>query len=280
MVSAPGRAVTGRARLALTTSCVRRGEREDLRKEPLQMLDLSFDQTENIFSGIRDIDNGLIIPIKSALGPMRLLFIEQFSDDPIRRLTLLQFIEFYMNQVCLVDQMERDQLTSLLNRKSFETYFNSMLQQVNHDANKMWLAVMDIDHFKRVNDTYGHLYGDEVLLHFAQLIEKTFRYKDIPFRFGGEEFILLLESNSREQTLTALERFRRQVENFDFPGVGKVTVSTGFVECRSKVLPSTLIDLADKALYQAKQNGRNQIVYFDINDPGNTAEKDGEIDLF
>ena len=136
------------------------------------------------------------------------------------------------------------------------------------------------DHFKRVNDTYGHLYGDEVLLHFSRLMEQNFRYKDIPFRFGGEEFVLLLETSGIDDVQPVLDRFRKVVESYDFPGVGKVTVSIGYTKCEQNTLPTTLIDHADKALYFAKENGRNRVVSYDELPEAESCAGDNNVDLF
>lgn len=138
----------------------------------------------------------------------------------------------FSHQINLINEMERDQLTSLLNRKSFNSYYESSLTKASSNASSNFrLAMLDIDHFKKVNDTYGHLFGDEVLLHFSQLIKRNFRFKDIPFRFGGEEFIVLLEIKDGDHTITPLERFRKAVESYRFPGVGHVTVSIGHTLC-------------------------------------------------
>ena len=98
------------------------------------------------------------------------------------------------------------------------------------DNSTHWLAVSDIDFFKRVNDDFGHLYGDEVLLLMANIMRETFRGTDILFRFGGEEFVIVLRSTNQQGAHQALERFRITVEEYDFPQVGNVTISIGYIE--------------------------------------------------
>jgi len=142
------------------------------------------------------------------------------------------------------------------------------------------LGAMDIDHFKRVNDTYGHLYGDEVLLHFAQLMERHFRYTDFLFRFGGEEFIVLLTNTDATGARRALERFRQIVSEFDFPSVGQVTVSIGFTRIEPETLPTTLVDWSDRALYYAKEHGRNQVVHYADIRPADEGDGSSEVELF
>ena len=121
------------------------------------------------------------------------------------------------------------------------------------------LAVLDIDHFKRINDRLGHLYGDEVLLLFSRLMRECFRDNDLLFRFGGEEFVVVLHDIARSQAAAVFERFRRKLEGRAFPQVGTVTVSTGFVAIGAQDLPSTIIQQADAALYHAKHTGRNRV---------------------
>ncbi|MBF0099177.1 MAG: sensor domain-containing diguanylate cyclase [Magnetococcales bacterium] len=163
-----------------------------------------------------------------------------------------------------------DVLTGLRNRQSFDDIIDSVyqkLQKHTRRGNDVWqnqafLAILDIDHFKKVNDTYGHLIGDEVLVTFAHLMEQTFRGEDFVFRFGGEEFVVLLVNLTEEQAFAALDRFRQTVDNHAFPQVNHVTVSQGAIEIISSEMPGTLMEKADKALYFAKQNGRNQVRFY------------------
>jgi diguanylate cyclase (GGDEF)-like protein len=129
-------------------------------------------------------------------------------------------------------------------------------------ADKQWLAVVDIDHFKMVNDRFGHLYGDEVLILVANILRSSFRSHDRIFRFGGEEFVVLLRSTSLSTAHKVFNRFRKNVEDYYFPQVGQVTVSVGFVSAENGS-PVEVLGRADQALYFAKENGRNQVRYYD-----------------
>lgn len=212
------------------------------------------------------LDNGLtrlLFFVRSSSGPMRLISVEGTSFSPQQRVYLMNLACFYEKQVQLLDEKERDALTSLFNRQSFDLRMIRVLEQERHEANQSWLACFDIDHFKRVNDTYGHLFGDEVLLHFAQLMKRTFRYTDFLFRFGGEEFVVLFSDATHEGIHLALERFRTAVAEYDFPIGDQVTVSIGYTPLCLKTLPTTLLDRADQALYHAKQTGRNQVVSYE-----------------
>ena len=186
------------------------------------------------------------------------------------------FIRIYENYLALLNESERDTLTGLLNRKTFDDRLGRILtaralpaqdedlsQERRTDkqpaTGKSWLAVMDIDHFKSINDTHGHLYGDEVLLLIAQIMQRSFRREDLLFRYGGEEFVIILRNINREQTDMVLDRFRETVADYPFPQVGRVTISMGSIEIRAGDFPATAVGKADKALYYAKENGRNRV---------------------
>jgi diguanylate cyclase (GGDEF)-like protein len=186
-------------------------------------------------------------------------------------------LSVYRNYQNLLDYSERDSLTGLYNRKTFDEKFSKMASSMPAKASHLqnlderrgdaeiksqWLAVVDIDHFKRVNDQFGHLYGDEVLILVANILRSSFRSQDRVFRFGGEEFVILLRSTTLEQARKIFERFRTNVEQNDFPQVGKVTVSLGFVSI-SQETPVVILGHADQALYYAKTHGRNQVCFYD-----------------
>jgi len=185
--------------------------------------------------------------------------------------------QVYCNYKNLLDYSERDALTGLFNRKTFDDQFSrhafAIAPNESHsldcnerrhreDIKAHWLAVVDIDHFKQVNDQYGHLYGDEVLILMANILRASFRSHDRVFRFGGEEFVILLRSTTYVDACKIFDRFRQHVEEYDFPQVGKVTVSLGFVGI-SHETPVVILGHADQALYHAKKNGRNRVCFYD-----------------
>ena len=185
-------------------------------------------------------------------------------------------LSVYRNYQNILDYSERDSLTGLLNRKTFDEKFSRLLssslpegspqdqvERRHHHSNVgHWLAVVDIDHFKKVNDQFGHLYGDEVLILVANLLRSSFRAQDRVFRFGGEEFVVLLRSTTLEDARKIFERFRTNVEQHEFPQVGRVTVSLGFASISTES-PVMILGHADQALYYAKANGRNRVCYYD-----------------
>ena len=221
----------------------------------------------------------IAIPVPSRNGPLRLIVISGINESPEQRMKLFQISELYANMVGLHDGHERDQLTGLLNRQTFNHFYERTAQSALIQESQMFLAICDIDHFKKVNDNYGHLFGDEVLLQFAHIMERNFRYNDALFRFGGEEFIALIKCVNPECAEAAFNRFRHAVETYEFPQVGKITVSIGFVQCGADQFPNTAIGMADTALYYAKEHGRNQVInHEDIRQESITSE--GNIDLF
>jgi diguanylate cyclase (GGDEF)-like protein len=178
-------------------------------------------------------------------------------------------------------------LTKLPNRQSLDA---RLLQVCEHYSDyqvidmtqekSSWIAILDIDHFKRVNDNFGHLYGDEVLLIFSQLMGKCFRYHDFLFRFGGEEFVVILNLAFQESAIAAFNRFREVVGNYNFPTVGRVTVSIGVTHVDGKSMPTTQLDHADKALYHAKDSGRNRVVLYEDMPVLVQDDDSGDIELF
>lgn len=123
--------------------------------------------------------------------------------------------------------------------------------------------MIDIDHFKRVNDGFGHLIGDEVLVLVARIMRQCFRHYDRLYRFGGEEFVVLLRGGSEVDAQVAFERFRSSVEQYVFPQVQHVTISLGYTEVRHHDTPSAAFSRADQAVYQAKHQGRNQVLCYE-----------------
>jgi diguanylate cyclase (GGDEF)-like protein len=192
------------------------------------------------------------------------------------------FLRIYRNFLSLLEENEYDTLTKLLNRRTFDKNLDKILRDRMDEADealgpkanrprrrkpdpdkKHWLAILDLDHFKRINDQYGHIYGDEVLLLLANIMRNSFRNGDQLFRFGGEEFVIVLAPTSFENARNVLERFRQGVESYPFPQVGKVTCSVGFVRIDKQGVPAAVIGHADQALYYAKQNGRNQVCSYE-----------------
>jgi diguanylate cyclase (GGDEF)-like protein len=186
-------------------------------------------------------------------------------------------LRIYRNHLALLDYSEHDTLTGLLNRKTFDDSFlkvigakPSALPSTHIERRRspseelpFWLGVADIDHFKSINDRFGHLIGDEVLLLLARILRSSFRMQDRLYRFGGEEFVILLERTPKKQAEMVFERFRQAVEKFNFPQVGQATASVGFTQVQTLDSPTSAFERADQAVYFAKKNGRNQVRCFE-----------------
>ena len=249
-------------------------------------------------------DHRLIFPVMSQDTPLYMIELVLSEDFPAdQRIGLMGLIEYFGNHIALLDYGEADTLTGLLSRKTFDKHLFELLGQAGADEtpslysrkdeplrrraaadSSHWLAVCDIDHFKQVNDNFGHLIGDEVLIMIAQVMRQSFRFDDQLFRFGGEEFIALLQPASAESAMSTLERFRIDVETQRFSRVGHVSVSIGFSQLRPNDTPTDVIDRADEALYYAKQHGRNRVESYEaLISSGELTAKDlnnGEVELF
>jgi diguanylate cyclase (GGDEF)-like protein len=170
------------------------------------------------------------------------------------------------NHLRLLDYGERDTLTGLLNRKTFETQFNSLGNQLEGTVSAplhAYLGLVDVDHFKSVNDVYGHLFGDEVLLLIGQQLQRKLRAADYLYRFGGEEFLVMVHGQQESEAEQAFERLRLAIEAFEFPQVGRVTISLGWTSVTPKDTSTSCVERADAALYYGKKHGRNQVVRFE-----------------
>ena len=182
-------------------------------------------------------------------------------------------LRLYRNFEGLLDYSERDTLTGLLNRKTFDDAFlklslppaNAAAASTDDErrdalaAATHYLGVIDIDHFKRVNDGFGHLIGDEVLLLLSRVMRGTFRYHDRLYRFGGEEFVVLMRCADDASAAIAFERLRANVAQYAFPQVGHITVSVGYTAVDACDTPSRAFERADRAVYFAKEHGRDQV---------------------
>jgi diguanylate cyclase (GGDEF)-like protein len=246
-----------------------------------------------------------LVPIRGEHDVNGLLVIETFAALGKRETDLIAgILSIIRNHLALLDYGELDTLTGLLNRKTFERSFEKVRrlnraqqpipptgeagapeapQQDPGQQESSWLALIDVDHFKSVNDGYGHLFGDEVLLLVSRLMKRSFRGADQLFRFGGEEFVVVLERTNEHGATIALERLRSAVAEYPFPQIGKVTISTGFTRVVPSDVSTTCVERADEALYYAKNHGRNRVQNWEaLVASGEITAKssDGDVELF
>jgi len=153
-----------------------------------------------------------------------------------------------------------DQLTQVYNRSSFFEFSLKEAARQRRNHSSLSFALLDIDHFKNINDTFGHSAGDSTLKQLAEIVSKSIREYDIFARYGGEEFVLLLPDTRLEDGSAILERIRERVAAYDFPTVKHITISAGVIEKRPEESVDVAISRADSAMYEAKARGRNQVV--------------------
>ncbi len=231
--------------------------------------------------------------------------LEVHSAQPLepRMLELVTCMQgVYRNMKSLLDYSERDSLTGLLNRKSFDDAFFKALSPLHTDKVALgvrvdplidrrlsvpgegyWLGMLDIDHFKLVNDRFGHLIGDEVLLLVARLLRHSFRFHDRLYRFGGEEFVVLMRCAGLGQAQAVFDRYRQAMESCVFPQVGTITISIGITQLRPTDNPTQALDRADQAVYAAKSAGRNRVIdHAELVRQGQASAevKAGDVELF
>ncbi|GHB20348.1 GGDEF domain-containing protein [Shewanella indica] len=191
------------------------------------------------------------------------------------RVLLRGFAKVYENYFHIVVESETDSLTNLLNRKAFLPQLYSSVEiacdllqeqaQASQDADeelKLWICIFDIDYFKKINDTFGHLYGDEVLLQVSALMKQVFSAQDLMFRFGGDEFVILPSPRSRRALIELCQEFTQNLAQLQQERLGGIRISMGIVGIDPRVDPGTLLNQADNALYFVKGNGRNQVAFY------------------
>lgn len=175
--------------------------------------------------------------------------------------------EYKVKQQALIkvnDQLETmastDLLTGLKNRRFFQDKMLESLSFFRENQCLFSLLVVDIDHFKHINDTYGHPIGDLVLGNLAGLLQSVSRSTDVVARYGGEEFVIILADCDREQAVTIAERYRSQVASADW-GEYNITVSIGAATVSQEDTDQSLFQKADQALYASKTGGRNRVTH-------------------
>jgi diguanylate cyclase (GGDEF)-like protein len=153
-----------------------------------------------------------------------------------------------------------DSLTKLYNREKFNQVCEQMLMRQHWTpTNTFGLIIVDVDHFKSVNDTYGHQVGDAVLIAIADTLTRTIRTSDILARWGGEEFVILLPDVDIEKVILVADKYRQAIEQMHIPEVGMITASFGVTIFSHGDTQEMMIYRADLGLYRAKKNGRNRV---------------------
>lgn len=178
--------------------------------------------------------------------------------------TLIKQRLFLMN-IDLEKETKYDSLTNIYNRKTILDYHKEFINLCKRKQNSFCIVMLDLDHFKNINDNYGHQVGDVILYETAQLIKENIRNIDKIGRYGGEEFLLLLQSNNIEEGMILVERIRMNLANkkWDILKNEKITISCGLCFITNKNIDDNTIQKADLALYKAKSTGRNKLICFE-----------------
>jgi len=225
----------------------------------LKLLDHSFVHSVDIL----DIHNRVlkeVLKVEQGNTMIQWSYIERASEFLAQILIIKDTLLF-----TLKEGIERDPLTGLYNRLAFERIATKLWTNANMRGVPLAVAIFDLDNFKYVNDRYGHVIGDEVLKEISAVIKNSLRDGDVVFRYGGEEFLVLLPETDSNGANKALERIRKRVEENVFTKAGiKLTISIG-VAVYPDDSPLTMeetIEFADKAMYVAKAKGKNRVVFY------------------
>ncbi len=230
--------------------------------------------------GLEQLESLLVLPLIARDAAIGTLVVGARSDGGFsteRR----EMLEVIANQVAvslqnarLYARMEKlattDELTGLPNRRTFDRKLEEAVARHERAGRKFGLVLLDIDHFKEVNDTHGHPVGDEVLRRVSAVLRESVREIDVPARYGGEEFAVVLEETAREGAVQVAERIREGVAELGFEAAGErfsCTVSLGIAIWPEDARGAdAIVDAADQALYASKENGRNRVTLWrDIN---------------
>jgi len=160
-----------------------------------------------------------------------------------------------------------DALTGLSNRMLLDEILDREVARATRQSTPLCVAMVDLDHFKRVNDRFGHLEGDRVLVAIAGILRRGVRSSDVVGRWGGEEFLVILPDTVLPEASSIVERLRDQLAGHSLQKVGTVTVSAGIAELLPGEGRATLVGRADRALYRAKDEGRNRSCVWDESNP-------------
>jgi diguanylate cyclase (GGDEF)-like protein len=232
---------------------------------------------KDVYKKLHGDDVELIIPFRSkfeingilCLASKEETFGEQYTAEEQRYMDIIaSFASVAIENARLYEMATLDRKTGLFNHGHFQNRLVEEIERAERYKSDLSLMILDLDHFKQVNDTHGHVVGDEVLKRLARTLREQIRSFDIPARFGGEEFTVILPETDSKSSLIVAERLRKAVEKLSFGSAKNrfsISVSIGvanFVHDNS-LTDDLFVDLADRALYHAKETGRNRVVCYE-----------------
>ncbi|MGA2478968.1 MAG: GGDEF domain-containing protein [Spirochaetia bacterium] len=222
---------------------------------------------------LAELSTDVIVPLRTDKGSIGILLLpktgagQTYGLQDIQYITrIVRFASIALENASLFRQATTDRMTGLFSHHFFEKTLDEELERARRYKSTFSLVMFDIDHFKKFNDTYGHLQGDRIIRDIAKLLCKSIRQVDFPARYGGEEFAVILPAVDVKGATVVAERLRKRVETHPFPSSDggaalHVTISVGVTEfeAESAYAPTEIIREADRALYQSKERGRNMV---------------------
>ncbi|MHB1404277.1 MAG: GGDEF domain-containing protein, partial [Desulfitobacteriaceae bacterium] len=184
------------------------------------------------------------------------IFLSSISSYSLGKYKRLDFV----NKQYFIELSTKDQLTNTYNRLKFNESLSSEIQLARRYVNAFSLIMFDIDHFKKLNDENGHIFGDKVLIEIANIVKESVREVDVFARWGGEEFVILLPQTNCKEASALAERLRKSIYNKSFKKEMNLTCSFGVTSFSSQDDEDSIMDRVDMALYKAKESGRNVVV--------------------
>ncbi len=247
-----------------------------MKKKMLYVENIDSDFHYTFINGIKTIKSTIVFPILVNYQVEGLLKWDfavptEFEYHKIKIIqTLVHFTSLNLSLLNTLEELEKvsiiDELTQIYNKKEFDSRLKDFVKTGRNLGKPLSLLMIDIDHFKQVNDTYGHLDGDLVLSQLSALLKKYVRISDIIFRYGGEEFTVILPDTSENDAAILAKRLCKSVEENTFYLKKKrirLTVTVGISELTNEIYtPKMMIETADSALYWGKENGRNRVICY------------------
>ncbi|MGB5823009.1 MAG: diguanylate cyclase [Proteocatella sp.] len=251
---------------------------KNIRQEDNNIFIIKKSNDDNLSSLTENEDYTLIIQIKDDIMPNkeRILIID--FNSPVQLLNeweesfisisqliryAAQWIKVNMENKNLILELkkmsEMDKLTNIYNRMMLDKVLLKQKESYDRYKKRCSVIIMDIDFFKRVNDTYGHNVGDKVLYEIADLLKNNISKKDVVGRWGGEEFLIICKGADLSKAMILAESLRKAIECYSFTEVGHITASFGVSEFYDETSIEQVVERADKALYKSKRNGRNRV---------------------
>jgi diguanylate cyclase (GGDEF)-like protein len=214
-----------------------------LREQENQELKVKLKNNQNITKTLKASAKEIVIDKKA----LHIILLDDMTDE--------------IEQINKINEKASiDPLTKIFNRGKFEEILSKEMNLAISLQQPLSVIFADIDHFKKVNDTFGHDVGDVVLQSLAKILQQNMRLGDSVSRWGGEEFVILLQSTPVKQAVKIAEKLRKKVSEYDFDTAGHITISLGVTEYVNDESKNSFIKRVDEALYEAKKTGRDKVI--------------------